>query len=234
MDKHKLDELVTFVDFLKNIVGKNVEIVLHVIEKDTSYIAKIINGHVSGRDETAPLTDLAISLIDRKIYKDRKFIKNYTGYTQNNKKIQASTYFVTSAKGELEAMICFNIDVSKYEQLMTDIIDNMSINVEFLDSLMSKEKNEVSLDNIEFTEFYSNSLQDVVYNVIPKEVIDSKKKLKTKEKLYIIKAVYDKGLFNFKGTINQIAKILQCSTSSVYRYLAEVENKEVVNTDISN
>lgn len=225
MDKYRISQIISFVEFLKNVVGKNVEIVFHVISKEKSYVAAIVNGHVSGRDTSAPLTDLALSLIDSGLYKTRKYIKNYTGYTKDNKKIMASTYFLTSKEGELEGMICFNVDVSKYDELVSNLIENLNVGLDFLESINPDANNEINHDNMEFTEYYSHSIMDTVYSAVPKEVLDSGRKLRTNQKMDIIRAVYAKGFFNIKGTIPEISKIIDSSVSSVYRYIAEVEKE---------
>lgn len=223
MNRHRLHELTEFVEFLGNIVNKNIEIVLHIIEKDRSYIAAIVNNHVSGRTKDAPLTDLAKSFVENGTYKDRQFFKNYTGYTKDGKKIQASTFFITSTEGELEAMICFNIDVGEYSSMFKKMMETFNINLDFVDIGQNLPKKEPEAEIQKFTEYYNNSITDTVYSVVPKEYFDNRKKLKSSQKMEIIRALHEKGLFNVKGTIQEISTILDLSVSSIYRYISEVE-----------
>lgn len=228
MDKNKLNKLINFIDFLGHIVNKNVEIALHIIEGEKTYIPIIVNGHVSLRDKDAPLTDLAKSFIENEIYKEKDYFKNYVGYTKDKRKIKGSTYFIKSDENELEGMICFNIDVSKYEDLFNSLSDNLNINLSFLESFnkstnaIENEEREISLNN--FTEYYTSSIEDTVYSIVPKKVIESQEKLKYSQKMDIIRALYLKGLFNVKGTINEVSKLINTSVSSIYRYISEIEN----------
>lgn len=228
MDNNKLNELINFIDFLGHIVNKNVEIVLHVIEKDRSYIPIIVNGHVSLRDKDAPLTDLARSFIENEIYKEKDYFKNYVGYTKDNRKIQGSTYFVKSNDKELEAMICFNVDVTKYDEVFKSLADNFNVNLDFLKSFNNSNREESpkekDINSNNFTEYYTSSIEDTVYSIVSKDRIESGEKLKYSQKMDIIRALYVKGLFNIKGTINEVSKLINTSVSSIYRYISEIEN----------
>jgi predicted transcriptional regulator YheO len=51
-------------------------------------------------------------------------------------------------------------------------------------------------------------------------------RLKKDEKLRIIASLKDKGIFLLKGAVPEVAKLLDSSEATIYRYISEVEQLE--------
>lgn len=228
VDAGKKQALIDFVHFLGEVFGRNVEVVLHIIEPDDAYVAAIVNGHVTGRDETAPLTGLALQFIRDRVYERQDAVLNYKGVSKGSDTIQSSTYFIKSPEGELEAMLCFNIDVSPYLDLSRRVLEAGNVGAQFLAPSGEEgggKAGHVHGQGLQLTEYFSDTLRDVVHSVIPAEVLESDAQVKPKQRAEAIAKLYDRGLFEIKGAVAQVAEILKMSEPSVYRYLKQVTGK---------
>ncbi len=166
MDEAGRNRLVRFVRFLGDVLGPQTEIVVHFFDDDRSYVGAIVNGHVSGRDENAPLTGLARRFVEERVYLRQDSVRNYRGVARGNENIRSSTYFITDEHRNLEAMICFNIDTSEYVELAhrllqlghADDVEGMATPAPFANDDQGRP----------FIEYFSESLKDVVYSLVPK------------------------------------------------------------------
>ena len=63
-DKAILESYKTVLDGLAEYLGDGYELILHSLENLEHSVIKIINGHYTGRVEGAPITDLALKMLD--------------------------------------------------------------------------------------------------------------------------------------------------------------------------
>lgn len=222
MDEAGRNRLVRFVRFLGDMLGPQTEIVVHFFDDDRSYVGAIVNGHVSGRDENAPLTGLARRFVEERVYLRQDSVRNYRGVARGNENIRSSTYFITDEHRNLEAMICFNIDTSEYVELAhrllqlghADDVEGTATPVPFANDDQGRP----------FIEYFSESLKDVVYSLVPKDRILSGD-LKAEERIDVVRVLKDRGFFEVKGAVTQVAEALNISEPSVYRYLKGLDKK---------
>ena len=214
--------------FLEGVLGKNYEIVLHVKEGEQFYIEEIVNGHVSNRDTSSPITDLGLKFYRDKLYLDEVFITNYDVQTPDAKPIQGSTFFLKDENGDLEGMICINHDYSDYQKI-TDSIKNLTSAMGSMD-IFGKTPNEnkdidkgdTNFEGERAVEILSNNISDTISAFIDPALLDQVD-LNTDMKMKIISELDEQGIFNIKGSVAQVASKLNISESSVYRYIKMVE-----------
>ena len=78
-DRAVLESYKILCDGLANYLGEGYEIALHSLENYDSSVIKIINGYYTGRKEGAPITDLALHMLeDIKRNKSTKYIAYYS------------------------------------------------------------------------------------------------------------------------------------------------------------
>lgn len=70
-----------------------------------------------------------------------------------------------------------------------------------------------------------NFLMEKIFLEVNDELNLPIERLNKNEKEKAVLALYEKGLFNLKEAISFTAKKLNCSTTSIYRYLTKVEKK---------
>lgn len=199
------------VEFLGNVLGENYEIVLHDINNEGSSIVAIENSHISGRSINSPLTGFALELIQSKKYLECDYITNYKAKTKSNLKINGSTFFIKDGQ-KIEGMLCINHDGSKFEKLSNEIL-----------KLANLEMEEPKKSAQEAIEQLSENIEEIIEAILQKYSLNVND-LKPKNRAECIKKLYENGIFNVKGSIPKVAKYLNISEPSVYRYLQKNQN----------
>ena len=116
-------------------------------------------------------------------------------------------------------MICVNTDEA--------VFDGLFASMKKLQETFIKEKMET--DEVQAPENLSRSIEEVAREAIS-EVLSTQnvsiEYLKQQDKLNIIEVLYLKGIFLLKGAVVEIAKALEMSEASVYRYVQMVKRQE--------
>ncbi|MBZ7987156.1 helix-turn-helix transcriptional regulator [Campylobacter canadensis] len=207
MNKQTKADYIKLVHFLAQALGKDYEIVLHDITEDGVSIAEIVNNHISGRSINSPITGFALELLNKKIYEERDFLSNYKA-SASGKNIKGSTFFIKE-NNKLSGMLCINYDKSRIENIAAQLLNNDSINEEYAyEEVLSLDLNELIL---ELTGLSINEIKTT--------------NLKPKQRQDIVDKIYEKGIFNIKGSITQIASLLNLSESSIYRCINKSKQK---------
>jgi Uncharacterized protein conserved in bacteria len=208
----KWDMYIELVDFIAECFGENVEVVLHDLSDMEHSVVAIRNGHITGRTVGAPLTVFALSKIKESIHTQQNRIMNYRGTAQSGNPIRSSSFFIKNEKGELAGMLCVNIDVSEYKRA-EEIIKKLS----FLPQMENAER-----ESYELLENFPSTMSEMVANTI-KEVMNGKpvqiERLTANEKINIVEELHQKGIFQLKGAVSEVAVELMVSEATIYRYL---------------
>lgn len=221
MDVERLQTYKTLITFLGEILGDQFEIVLHIIEEDNVWIESIVNGELSGRNTNSPLTKFALELIESQAYLDKDYISSYKTVTNSGKILQGSTFFIKNGD-KLEGMMCINMDFSGQVEVAENVIKMLH-----LPKNITAKKLLGHMDNKEpedFTEILSENVQDIIHEYIDPSLINDNVSLTQDARLEIIKTLEKKGVFQLKGAVTHVAKILKVSEPTIYRYRKIVEN----------
>lgn len=234
MNDEQKELFIKLTHFLGQVLGKSYEVVFHIISKKGSYIAAIENSHISGRTIDSPLTAFASKLLQEKAYLKKDFLCHYKAQTKENKLLNGSTFFIK--KGEkLVGILCINHDTSEIQSAIHKIIEieNLSSFGEITASLMSDsgessgfgespqpQNAQISIENL------SHNIEDILAQSIDLNYLKSGFTLSATQKNDIIKNLYQKGIFNIKGSLYIVAKLLKISEPSVYRYLNKLKKDE--------
>jgi len=209
-----LESYIPMVDFIANIFGENCEVVLHDLRRLDNSIIAIKNNHITGRTLNDTITDFALDIIHKEKHKKNHFICNYTGKTNNgHKKVRASTFFIRDQEDNLIGMLCTNVDI-------TSLINTRK----FIDNLIIND----GIDEITEQENFSLSINDHVSLMISETLADlgtEPLRMTMNEKKQTVKQLEQKGVFRLKGVIVEVAKSLEVSEQTVYRYLQELEKR---------
>lgn len=77
MTEQMLRQYTVLVEYLGATLGPDYEVVLHEILPETSRVAAIANGTISGRSVGAPITNAALRMIMQKQYESNNYIINW-------------------------------------------------------------------------------------------------------------------------------------------------------------
>ena len=205
-DKLILESYSSMLDGLSAYLGSPYEISLHSLEDYHHSVIKICNGYHSGRSVGAPITDLALNMLKRVSDNDYSAIGEYTSYSVINdsgERLKSATIPVFGENHRLIGLICINL----YLDLPAS---------EFMQSFLSSDSKELQ------EERFNSNLTDsiaVVVSEVKNQVMHDSTVHPTNKNKEIIHILYDKGIFNIKDSVLQVAEILGLSRNTVYMHL---------------
>lgn len=218
-----MTEYRNLVEFLGKVLPKNCEIALQDVRAGRNCITAIANGHISGRKEGSPLTNLAVKFINEETWKDNDFITDYIGCTKEKKQLRSSTYFIKES-GRLLGMLCINIDDSSYVEISRMLLALGGVPMEPKESGAGPDSRSMEPES-----FYED-VEDITQTVIA-EYFSGKNEVPTErlnqaEKMDIVRRLEEKGVFMVKGSVSKVAGKLSMSDASMYRYLSKIEKEK--------
>jgi predicted transcriptional regulator YheO len=220
-DKLILDSYSDTIDGLAAYLGEAFEIVLHnLVDLDHSII-KIVNGHHSGRKEGSPITDFALSMLER-IRKDNDENGRvegerlgYTTYISSSKyghPVRSSTIVIFGKGHEAIGLLCINLYLDAPISALSELINNTE------DSPV-QHITENFINNSK--ELIAKALETVRDNVMTDNEVPAG--LKNKE---IVTQLYYQGIFKMKDAVITVARGLNISKNTVYLHLRALEKKD--------
>lgn len=218
-----LQQYVKLTEFLGVALGPDYEVALHDLTDRNRSIIAIANGHISGREIGAPLTNVALSILMDRSYETRDWLLHYTGVSAGGKQLRSCTMFIKQG-GQLIGMLCINFDDSRYQAVSRQIL-SLCHPDRFAAQLSQPESSGGEAPSSCRTETFRNSTEAVALDAIHHELERlgvSAERLTSGERLQIITALEESGIFLLKGSVKDVAAGLRCSQASVYRYLARL------------
>lgn len=208
-----LKKYIPIAEFISEILGDNCEVVIHDITSPNNSIIFIKNGNLSGRTLYGPLTNLVMNIIQSKSYKKKNFVANYKA-VGNFKTFRSASYFIKNKTDEIIGVLCVNIDIEPYNN-MRKLLDKLSF-------ISDNVATDTPKTEITPQEHLSNDVDDLLTTMINETIEDVNivpARMSVDEKIYIVRQLFNKGAFNLKGAVSQIAKALEVSEPTIYRYL---------------
>lgn len=206
-DNELLQVYVSLVPFLSEVLGPGTEIVIHdVSAPEHSLIA--IGNNLSGRELGNPLTDLASTIYDRGTGGDVDYLVNYSGHSKG-RDFLSSTYCIKN-KDKLIGLLCINKDMSSVKDIHRT-----------LQNLLEK-FNLAAPAESDISEELENPVTDLLRSRIAEIIAQSgiqPARMSRAEKIRVVHRLNENGIMMLRGAVAEIAKQLQVSIPSVYRYL---------------
>lgn len=209
-------------EYLGLVLGPDYEIVLHDLTDANRSIIAIVNGHISGREVGAPLTNMALSILRDRSYERADWRVHDYGVAENGKHLRSNTFFIKE-DGRLIGMLCINFDDSRYRAAAEQILslchpDGFAL-PDFISGAAAG-----AFPGLSTPERFSNSSEAVVTDAVRRELEQlgvSADRLTPEERMHIIATLEAGGIFLIKGAVRDAAAALGCSQASVYRYLSQ-------------
>ena len=213
VDKMILESYKNLVSGLAHYLGEGYEFVLHSLENMDKSVIKIVNGHHTGRKEGAPITDLALEMLE-KIQKNKED-EALLYFTQNKKgdPLKSSTIPIHGEGGRIIGLLCINFYLNTP---LSSVMGSLCMNQP---SATEKFANE------NFAESIGDLIQDT-YEVVRKDVMSDTTvppSLKNKE---IIIRLDARGIFKIKDAIVTVAQMMGISKNTVYLHLRNIHKNE--------
>jgi predicted transcriptional regulator YheO len=199
---------------LARALGSGTEVVLHELSHpEDSVIA--IAGDVTGRRVGAPLTDFVLHLLRQGKLED---VINYPSQTADGKILRSSTVFVKDEHGKVVACLCINFDLTRW-MVAKHVIDGYCRT-----ESLAPETAETFSQDVE------GLLTLSMEQVIAEEGVPVAM-MKKENKLHVVKALDDQGIFLIKGAVDSVARFLDVSRYTVYNYLQETRSLKTYEFD---
>lgn len=183
------------------------ELILHNLESYDKSVIAIANGHYTGRKVGAPITNMALNIL--KDIEDNTCGDNITYFTTNkdNKPMKSTTITIRGEENKIIGLLCINfyLDVP-----FSSILDSFASR--------SPQTPETETVNEEFFED-SHELITHLVNTTKEKVMNDSSIMSVNKNKVIISILHEKGVFDFKDSIQFVADILNISQNTVYLHL---------------
>ena len=212
-------------EFLGHALGPDYEVALHDLTDKNRSIIAIANGHVSGRSVGAPLTNIALGILKSRSYEAQDYLLHYAGVSVNGKELRSSTMYIKE-NGKLVGMLCINFDDSRYREIGQQVMALCHPDG-FGREDPPRLEHEEPLVRLG-PETFRNSTEAVALDAVNRQLEKlgvPADRLVPEERLRIIAALAEEGIFLLKGSVKDVALGLGCSQASVYRYLAQIRSE---------
>lgn len=217
----KTDELIlasysSMLDAFSSYFGSGYEFVLHRLDNLEKSVIKIINGHHTGRQAGAPITDLALNMLSK--IEDASFPQDYVcyqGVTKNGDPLHSSTIMIRGEMGHPIALICINFYL------------NTPMHKFMYEMFSPQNQPLVNTDGLTLTENFASDIDESIKDALLKarnhienaeEVISATQKNKA-----IIEYLHRDGVFKLKGAVPAVSRALGIAKNTVYMHLQKMD-----------
>ena len=198
-----------FAKFLTILLGSNYEIALYVDSENP-------NNELQNIFQTKKYKNTISKATLNKIKKEAlKNAQSYKVITDKSKKLTTFIFFIKNDKQKIDGLLSINYHASNDMVAVDKLIKSLNLQNFFQESTKRSQQNS-----------FSDSIEDVIYNVINPQYLDSKMILTPEQKKTIITKLYEENIFSRRGAVSTVAKILRMSIPTVYSYLRKIKTDE--------
>lgn len=191
------------VDGIAALLGEHCEIVLHSLEFLEHSAIYIVNGHNTDRKIGSPITDRALWSLHH--MQTDSVSKPYFTRAKGGVMMKSVTIAIRNGRQHVIGLICLNL--------------NLDVPVsQFLSSFIAPQAEENQVN-------FASSVEDLVAQTIENtisEIVNDKKVANNNKNRQIVTTLYEKGIFDIKDAINQVADRLDISKHTVYLYIRQI------------
>ena len=219
-----LEQYKILVQFLGEVLGSDYEVVLHDVREGHDAVIAIANGQISERTVGAPLTSLGMRFLADREYEHADYKVGYRGMSKKKSQLRSSTMFIKDEDGQVIGMLCINFDPSHCLQAANALLTSRGLSPIGPDCVLGGECNPGAHSDV--TEHFVQSFSDMVFNAIEEVTGQADfpaNRLTMDEKVQIVTALYQAGVFSMKGAVSEVAQQLATSEATIYRYLGRLK-----------
>ena len=186
-------------DGLFAVLGSRSEVILHDFSQMEHSIVAIC-GSVTNRQIGGPPTNFLLQKL-----------LNYRTVLPDGRELRSSTVFIRDDNGGIIGSLCINQDMTDYT-LARKLLAEISQFAEAQPEAHAGEQ-------------FARDISEVTGAMLQEEIQALNKPvayLQKEEKLCLVRALDDKGFFNVRGAVEQVAEELGVTNFTVYNYLKEI------------
>ena len=200
------------VDGLAMLIGSHCEIVLHSLEDLKCSAVRIANGEHTGRKIGSPITDLALRMLHDMTDADSNVSKAYFTRAKSGVLMKSVTIAIRNGEQRVIGLLCINMNLDvPFSQIMATFMppetQDAASSVNFASSV-----DDLVMQTLEFTIEEVSGDRNVSNNAKNRQIVFN---------------LYEKGIFDIKDAINQVAERLNISKHTVYLYIRQFKSGDV-------
>lgn len=204
------------VDGLAALIGSHCEIVLHSLQDLKCSAIRIANGEHTGRKIGSPITDLALRMLHDMAGAANSVSKCYFTRAKSGVLMKSVTIAIRNRQQRVIGLLCINMNLDvPFSQIMSTFIppetSEASSPVNFASSV-----DDLVAQTLEFTIEEVNADRQVSNNSKNRQIVLN---------------LYEKGIFDIKDAINQVAERLNISKHTVYLYIRQFKSGDFQGVD---
>lgn len=204
------------VDGLAMLIGSHCEIVLHSLEDLKCSAVRIANGEHTGRKIGSPITDLALRMLHDMNGADSNVSKAYFTRAKSGVLMKSVTIAIRNGDQRVIGLLCINMNLDvPFSQIMATFMPpethDAASSVNFASSV-----DDLVMQTLEFTIEEVSGDRNVSNNAKNRQIVLN---------------LYEKGIFDIKDAINQVADRLNISKHTVYLYIRQFKNGDLQGHD---
>ncbi|MGB9097821.1 helix-turn-helix transcriptional regulator [Erwinia sp.] len=204
------------VDGLAMLIGSHCEIVLHSLEDLKCSAVRIANGEHTGRKIGSPITDLALRMLHDMNGADSNVSKAYFTRAKSGVLMKSVTIAIRNGEQRVIGLLCINMNLDvPFSQIMATFMppetQDAASSVNFASSV-----DDLVMQTLEFTIEEVSGDRNVSNNAKNRQIVLN---------------LYEKGIFDIKDAINQVAERLNISKHTVYLYIRQFKNGDLQGHD---
>ncbi|TQI77656.1 LOW QUALITY PROTEIN: putative transcriptional regulator YheO [Serratia fonticola] len=206
------------VDGLAMLIGGHCEIVLHSLEDLKCSAVRIANGEHTGRKIGSPITDtdLALRMLHDMAGDDSSVSKAYFTRAKSGVLMKSVTIAIRNREQRVIGLLCINMNLDvPFSQIMQTFMppetQEVASSVNFASSV-----DDLVAQTLEFTIEEVNADRSVSNNAKNRQIVLN---------------LYEKGIFDIKDAINQVADRLNISKHTVYLYIRQFKSGDLLGND---
>jgi len=208
-----LDNYIPIIKFMSAMLGPNVEIILYdMAEMKVLWVEGAFDSDMKPGNE---MRSIEKSMIAKKIYKKNDYELHYRTMSKESRyKLTSSSYFIKDTKKNPVGMLTFNFRVDQLIEAR-----------ELLENLVNGPRKVTAKVDKMFFENIEDTTDDLIKNKVSEEIgvfYKVPEKFTYHEKMLLMQRLEKNGVLLMKGSVAEIAKQLRTTETSIYRYIAKL------------
>lgn len=212
IDKKILESYVPVLEGLASYLSSCYEFVLHSLEDYEHSVICIINGEHTDRQVGAPITDLALWMLD-KINAGEGGHISYFSHNKKGEPLKSTTIAIRGENNRIIGLLCINLYLNTP---LNDLLESFS---------------PTASANLPggITEIFGQDVDDMIRTALEEErtiVMNDASILPSNKNKMIVEHLHERGIFQIKSAIETVAKLLGISKNTVYMHLRNIRTAE--------
>ncbi len=206
------------VDGLAMLIGSHCEIVLHSLQDLKCSAIRIANGEHTGRKIGSPITDLALRMLHDMTGADSSVSKCYFTRAKSGVLMKSVTTAIRNREQRVIGLLCINMNLDvPFSQIISTFMPPETQDQEMPSSVnFASSVEDLVMQTLEFTIEEVNIDRAVSNNAKNRQIVLN---------------LYEKGIFDIKDAINQVADRLNISKHTVYLYIRQFKSGDFSGQD---